>query len=74
LNQLKISGTKDIIVEGCPDRYIEFDVKDGLDALRKVISDIKGRNIGIELLGNIGITSHFGDLLRLSNIPSKLRR
>ena len=73
LNQLKVSGNKNVIVEGNPEYYMEFNVKDGLDKLRRVISDLKGKNIGIELIGNIGITSHFGDLLRLSNIPSKLR-
>lgn len=73
LNQLKVSGNKNVIVEGNPEYYIEFNVKDGLDNLRRAISDLEGKNIGIELIGNIGITSHFGDLLRLSNIPSKLR-
>lgn len=33
---------------------------------------IKNKDIGIELVGNIGITSHFGDLLRQSNIPSRM--
>ncbi|MBZ2174074.1 hypothetical protein K8M07_02230 [Schnuerera sp. xch1] len=74
LNQLKSSGRKNVIVKGNPEKYIKFDVKNGLDALRKIIWDIKGKNIGIELIGNIGITSHFGDLLRLANIPSKLKR
>lgn len=74
LNQLKVSGSKDIIVKGTPEKHIEYDVRDGLNGLRETISNIKGKNIGIELIGNIGITSHFGDLLRLSNIPSKIRR
>ena len=72
MNQLKISSKKNIIVEGNPVEYIEYDVKKGLEGLRNVISDIEGKNIGIELVGNIGITSHFGDLFRLSAIPSKL--
>jgi hypothetical protein len=29
-------------------------------------------NAGIELKGNVGITSHFGDILRNATIPSKL--
>ena len=70
LNQLKVSGNKNVIVEGNPEYYMEFNVKDGLDKLRRVISDLKGKNIGIELIGNIGITSHFGDLLRLHKTPS----
>lgn len=73
LNQIKSSGNKNIIVDGNPAHYIEFDVKRGLEELRNLIMEIRNTNIGIELVGNIGITSHFGDLLRLSNIPSKLR-
>lgn len=73
LNQIKESSTKSIIVKGAPDYYIEFDVKQGLEELRKTISELSNKNIGIELIGNIGITSHFGDLLRLSKVPSKLR-
>lgn len=73
LNQLKISGNKNVIVEGNPSCYQVFDVSRGLDVLRELILEIGGKNIGVELVGNIGVTSHFGDVLRLSNIPSKLR-
>ncbi len=78
LNQLKgenkyNSSDSNIIVHGNPSRYEIVFVKDGLDLLRKKINLIKDRNIGIELIGNIGVTSHFGDLLRLSNIPSILK-
>lgn len=72
MNQLRNSGTRDVIVEGNPNRYIKFNVKDGLEELRKLILEVKDKDVGIELIGNIGITSHFGDLLRLSNILSKL--
>ncbi|MGJ0848767.1 hypothetical protein ACR77J_19050 [Tissierella praeacuta] len=74
LNQIRLSGNKDIIVEGNPKEYIKFDTTTGLEKLRELIKEIKTKDIGIELLGNIGITSHFGDLLRLANIPSYLKR
>ena len=51
-------------------KYLDFDVKNGLGELRKLINEIEGKNIGIRLLGNVGITSHFGDVLRQFNIPS----
>ncbi|WP_312908816.1 hypothetical protein [Tissierella praeacuta] len=73
LNQLKTSGNKNIIVEGNPLYYKEFEVSNGLEKLRQLIKELNGKNIGVILVGNIGITSHFGDLLRLSNIPSKLK-
>lgn len=74
LNQLKNKIIKDIIVEGNPEKYIKFDVREGLNKLRDLITEIRNKNIGIELIGNIGITSHFGDLLRQSNIPSRIIR
>jgi len=70
LNQINISPNKNVIVEGNPVSYKEFDVVNGLEALRDLIKKIRKDNIGIILKGNVGITSHFGDLLRLSNIPS----
>ncbi len=77
LNQLRLDGKTStsgqrIIVDGNPSYYEKVFVKDGLDNLRKKIDLIKGLNVGIELIGNIGITSHFGDVLRLANVPSKL--
>jgi hypothetical protein len=78
LNQLKgenkyKNSERNIIVYGSPSHYEKVFVKDGLDALRSKIDLIKDKNIGIELIGNIGVTSHFGDLLRLSNIPAILK-
>jgi len=78
LNQLRVNnerGSNDrrIIVDGSPSCYKKVFVEDGLENLRQKINLYKKRNIGIELIGNVGITSHFGDLLRLSNIPSILK-
>ena len=78
LNQLKgenkyNNSESNIIVHGSPSHYEKVFVKNGLDSLRSKIDLLKDKNIGIELIGNIGVTSHFGDLLRLSNIPSMLK-
>lgn len=70
LNQLKKCARNNVIVSGNPRHYKEFDVLDGLEALRTLIRKIEKDNIGIVLKGDVGITSHFGDLLRLSGIPS----
>lgn len=72
LNQIKNNGSGNIIVPGNPSFYEKFNVKNGLEDLREKIKSIRNKNIGIELVGNVGITSHFGDLLRQSNIPSKI--
>jgi hypothetical protein len=65
-----LPGAK-IIYPGEPEKYTVFDIKNGLEALRELAGAIAPGQ-GIELVGNIGITSHFGDILRNARIPSKL--
>ena len=52
--------------------YVEFEASRGIEALRNLIAKLEGTGQGIILLGNVGITSHFGDLLRRAKIPSKI--
>ena len=52
--------------------YHKFEVERGLEELRKLVSTIQGKGEGIVLVGNVGITSHFGDVLRRAEIPSKI--
>jgi hypothetical protein len=52
--------------------YIEFEASMGIEALRDLIAKLEGSGQGIRLLGNVGVTSHFGDLLRRGKIPSKI--
>lgn len=67
------SSRRNVIVEGGDGiEYIDFDVKDGLDKLRELIKTVN--NKGIKLIGNVGVTSHFGDLLRLHKIPSYIEK
>ncbi|HSR51034.1 MAG TPA: hypothetical protein VLV83_09395 [Acidobacteriota bacterium] len=49
-----------------------FQVEKGLEALRELIEQVKGRGEGIVLEGQVGVTSHFGDLLRRACIPSRI--
>lgn len=49
-----------------------FEVERGLEELRKLISTIQGKGEGIILVGDVGITSHFGDVLRGAEIPSRI--
>lgn len=60
-----------VICDGKADTFISFPVSNGLEALREKIKSLSP-NTGIKLIGNIGITSHFGDILRKANIPSYL--
>jgi hypothetical protein len=51
--------------------FHRFDVTEGIDALRELITRTKS-NEGIVLIGRVGITSHLGDLLRKARIPSRI--
>ncbi|MFH2108555.1 MAG: hypothetical protein ABII93_07795 [Chrysiogenia bacterium] len=79
LHQSKSSFSSNIIYPGKAKKYIKFEVlntslskKDKLEELRSLVSKIKGKEIGITFEGDIGITSHFGDILRENKIISKI--
>lgn len=63
----------DVIYPGTPQAWLEFKVERGLESLRTLIAD-RPTTSGIVLVGNVGITSHFGDVLRKSKVPSFLKR
>ena len=67
------SSTQDAIYPGQAEHYREFHVTDGIEALRALVEEVEGTSDGIVLIGNIGITSHFGDILRKAKIPSRLQ-
>ncbi len=53
--------------------YIEFKTNRGLSEFRKFLNDLDSKKNGVILVGNIGVTSHFGDLLRRKRINSYIR-
>lgn len=63
-----------VIFEGPAERYLEFDATLGLEALRNLAASIRGKHIGVVVVGEVGITSHLGDVLREAEIPSRLER
>jgi hypothetical protein len=63
--------TATTIHPGTPARWHRFDPSLGLDRLRALIATVPP-NEGIELTGDVGVTSHAGDLLRRASIPSRL--
>jgi len=60
------------IYPGKSSHFVRFDVDQGLEALRGVIQEINGDGRGIILVGDVGVTSHFGDVLRKARIPSRI--
>ncbi len=63
-----------VVYPGEPERFEIFEVSRGLEALRACIEQAKRDHVGIILKGDVGITSHFGDVLRRNQIPSRLER
>ena len=57
------------IFSGNPEKWIVYPVSNGLEGLRTLIGTIKD-STGIVLKGSVGISSHFGDVLRKAEIPS----
>lgn len=72
IHQANSALAVDAIVSGDADTFVRFDVKNGLDALRSLIPELIKLHQGLVLVGNVGITSHFGDLLRGAGIPSRI--
>lgn len=60
-----------IIVKGNVSDMIGYETEKGLEGLRELIPKLK-ESQGIILKGNVGITSHFCDILREWGIPSIL--
>ncbi|GAJ96256.1 hypothetical protein G6M08_21865 [Agrobacterium rhizogenes] len=62
----------DVVVPGDAASWIEFDVTEGLDALRKALMSI-GDDQGLLIVGEVGLTSHVADLLRKAKRPARLK-
>lgn len=61
-----------VIYPGHPSRYRRFPVSEGLEQLRQLIAVVHGSDEGIALVGEVGVTSHMGDVLRKARVPSIL--
>ena len=73
LNQIRNVSDGTVIVKGNVSSYEKFYVSEGLESLRNKIKSLD-KDKGIELIGNVGISSHFGDVLRQNKIPSFITR
>ncbi len=60
------------IFPGEPAVFHRFEMSEGIDALRQLILSISDADEGVIVSGEVGITSHLGDLLRKARIPSRI--
>jgi hypothetical protein len=72
LHRGRTASQGSIIHRGEASFYHRFDVTRGIDELRRLIAAVEGRGEGILLVGQVGVTSHLGDLLRRAEIPSRI--
>ena len=71
LHLTRTAASARTIYPGAPSRWRRFDPSHGLEALRDLIASVAADE-GIEIAGDIGVTSHAGDLLRRAAVPSRL--
>jgi hypothetical protein len=60
------------IYPGQASREHLYDIDDGLEGLRELVSRVQGTGEGIVLVGSVGVTSHLGDVLRKGRVPSRI--
>jgi len=60
------------IVPGEVPSEMEFEASDGLPGLRRMIELVQGTQVGIKVIGEVGMTSHIADLLRRHKVPSRI--
>ncbi len=63
--------SNDALVEGHAEEWYSYDPQTGLAALRPLIQRAISEGAGIVVTGDIGITSHVGDLLRKAGVPAR---
>lgn len=72
LQQIEHAIDDTTIVAGNSKRFRRFNVTTGIDRFREFVADVKNDGDGIILVGSVGVTSHFGDILRRSGVPSRV--
>jgi hypothetical protein len=72
MQQLEHPVLDAVIVSGEATRFRRFDVADGIEQFRDFVAHAKAAGDGVILVGSVGITSHFGDILRRSGVPSRI--
>lgn len=64
-------STAHVLVPGERDRWVGFPVSLGLEELRALLHNMEA-DAGVQLQGDVGVTSHIADLVRKSGIPARV--
>lgn len=60
-----------VLVPGDAEQWVNFEVARGLEDLRMLLGTLE-HHWGVHLVGEVGLTSHFADLVRKSGIPTRV--
>lgn len=61
-----------VLVPGDAKQWTPFEVSKGLEELRSLIAGLDP-GYGIDLYGEVGLTSHIADVIRKANVPARMR-
>lgn len=61
------------LVPGEPKEWAVFKASSGLEELRRFLKDLP-QDVGVRIEGEIGLTSHFADLLRKTKRPARIAK
>ncbi|TPI42081.1 hypothetical protein FJW07_05345 [Mesorhizobium sp. B3-1-9] len=65
-------SSADVLVPGEAKRWAIFNASQSLEELRKLLTSLKPGH-GVELQGEVGLTSHIADVLRKANVPARMK-
>jgi hypothetical protein len=71
LNQQEDAGPV-VVTAGAATGWLSYDPAAGLGALRRIVEQAKQAGAGVELLREVGLTSHVGDILRSAGVPARI--
>lgn len=63
-----------IIYPGEADTWWDFTLPGNIEALRILAVKATQEDAGVRLIGDVGLTSHRCDILRMARVPSRLCR
>jgi hypothetical protein len=66
------AGTGFNLLAGGADHWVHFDPTEGVEALGRLIDELRGSETGVILTKAVGLTSHIGDILRREAVPVRV--
>ncbi|MER8873391.1 hypothetical protein NKI04_26415 [Mesorhizobium sp. M0814] len=65
-------SSADVLVPGQAKRWAIFNASQSLEELRELLASLEPGH-GVELRGEVGLTSHIADVIRKANVPARMK-